>query len=381
MPKLKNDRWNYEYFRIFKQFPVMMILKLKRKKPILNKTKRILIINNALIGDFLTSLPAMKQFIDKNRAEVDLVVSPIMEPLAKHIIGVSRVFTAKSTYNRATEKTENKRKGFGNYDLVLIMQTSGDTYNLLKNVNYNKIKTSIRPYLKYGVYIAKNLSKKENMKQHEELSFEIIEEKNQNNKRFEFDEIFKFDKEDYRRLKQIPFLRNNGHKKVVIHTGSGWYVKLWKNERWVELLNKINRSGKFRFIFIGVTEKEESDFNYIREKLDFEVYSLIKKANIKETALIMKECDYFIGVDSGPRHIAHLLNMPSICLMGPGPKIFSPKNRNAIMIDKSDCYCTNLFCYRKQPCVEKISVDEVLNEFKKLAKTARINKKPKLVMT
>ncbi len=366
MLKLKSDRLNYEYFRIFKQFPVMVILKLKRKKASPNPTKKILIINNTLIGDFLTSLPAMKQFIDKNKAEVHLIVSPLMEPLAKHIRGVSKVFTAKSTYNRTTEKIENNMKGFRKYDLVLVMQTSGDIYEMLKKVNYNEIKTSILPYLKYGIYITKNLSKKENIKQHEELSFEIVQEKNI--KKFEFGEIFKFGNGDYKKIKILPFIKTNGHKKVVVHTGSGWYVKLWKNERWIELLKKINKSEKFKFIFVGGTENEEKDFNYIKDKLDFKIYSVIKKMNIKELALMIKECDYFIGVDSGPRHIAHMLNIPSICLMGPGPKIFSPKGRNAVMIDKSDCHCINLFCYKKESCVEKITVNDVLSEFENLVK-------------
>jgi ADP-heptose:LPS heptosyltransferase len=365
MLNLQTERINSEYFSIFKQLPVMLKLHLKRKKTKANRTKRVLIINNTLIGDFLTSLPAMKQFIDQNKADVDLVVSPIMEPLAKHIIGVKKVFTAKSTYKRDTEQTKRDGKKFSNYDQVLIMQTSGDTYHMLKNVNYNKIKTSVLPYLKYGIYVSKNLSKKHNIKQHEEFSFEITKAPQ---KRFEFDELFKFNKKDYRKAKEMSFIKNKNCKKVVIHTGSGWYVKLWKNERWIKLLNKINERGKFKFIFVGGTEKEESDFKHIKGRLDFEVYSAIKKMNIKELALMMRECDYFIGVDSGPRHIAHLLNMPSICLMGPGPKIFSPKNRNAIMIDKSDCYCTNLFCYRKKPCVEKISVNDVMSEFDKIAK-------------
>ncbi len=30
-------------------------------------------------------------------------------------------------------------------------------------------------------------------------------------------------------------------EKIIIHTGSGWKIKWWKNEKWVELLKKINK--------------------------------------------------------------------------------------------------------------------------------------------
>ncbi|MDQ1266589.1 MAG: heptosyltransferase, partial [Bacteroidota bacterium] len=79
--------------------------------------------------------------------------------------------------------------------------------------------------------------------------------------------------------------------------------------------------------------------------------------------LFIRQCDFFIGIDSGPRHIAHLLDLPSISLLGPGPKSFAPLNNNGKVIDKATHGCTNLACFYPKTCMEKIEVDEVYREF------------------
>jgi len=369
MQRLKSERINLEYFRLFKQFPLMLKLSLKKRFRIMpTEPKKILIVDTTLIGDFISTLPALEHFICNNKAEVDLVVSSLIEPLAKHVRGVNRVFSTSSIYQRHTEKGSANKERLSDYDFILVIQMGKDAYNLLKNAEYKKVKTSVLPYLLYGAHLVKNLSKKDKVKQHEEFTLEFVGGRDFSKEKVNFEDIFTFGSEDYKNVEKLPFLKNKKSKKVVIHTGSGWYVKHWKNERWVELLERIRHLGNFEFVFVGGTEKEENDFNYIKSRLDFKVYSVIRKLDLKDITLMMNRCDYFIGVDSGPRHIAHLLNMPSICLLGPGPKIFSPHSRNAIFLDKSNCYCTNLFCYRKMPCVEKISTDEVFKEFEKFIK-------------
>lgn len=161
-------------------------------------------------------------------------------------------------------------------------------------------------------------------------------------------------------------------KKVIIHTGSGWQVKLWENEKWIELLKKVNKLGKFRFIFIG-TKKEKQDYEKIKKKLNFKTYSLIEKVDIKELMLVLRASDYFIGIDAGPRNMAHLADLRSVNLLGPGPKQFMPLDKRDIVIDKSNCRCTHLFCYKRKTCMQKINVNDVFEGFKKLIRNT--NKK------
>jgi ADP-heptose:LPS heptosyltransferase len=186
-------------------------------------------------------------------------------------------------------------------------------------------------------------------------------------KRPGFDDIFEFGEKDYAEAAKMAGLEGNG-KKIIIHAGSGWKIKLWENEKWIELLRKINELGDFRFIFVGSCDFEEKSFEHIQENLDFKIYSLINKADLKKILLVMRMCDYFIGIDSGPRNMAHLADLRSISLLGPAPKNFMPFNGEDIVIDKFDCRCKSLFYLHKISGMQKISANEVFDNFKKLSK-------------
>ena len=369
MARFTTDRFNPEYFRMFREVPLMLKIRLGgRHGCILKKARNLLIVNNGLIGEFITSLPAVRHLLDETNAEVDIMVSPPLEPLARRMIGIKNVFTRRSVYHRDTEKWTSRRESFKPYDCVVVLQLSRDSYRVLKDIGYRRIKLALGTYMKYAVHIARNMRAKANLKQLEEVLFEVFEVKRK--KKVEFDEVFRFCRKNYEQIAGFPFLRDTAAKKIIIHTGSGWHAKLWRNERWVELLGIIHTIGTFQFLFVGATEKEEADFQDIGHQLPFEVHSLVKKVDLSELALIMKHSHYFIGVDSGPRHIAHLHNLPSVCLLGPGPKIYSPPNRNAVTIDRSECHCTNLFCYKNHRCMDKISVGDVVNKFETLLKGA-----------
>jgi len=347
---------------MFREVPLMLRLRLGgRHGRILKEARRILIVNNGLIGEFITSLPAVRHLLDETDAEVDIIVSPPLEPLVKRMIGINTVFTRHSVYHRDTEQWTNRRERFNHYDCVVVLQLSRDSYNVLKDIGYRRIKLALGTYMKYVVYIAGNIRAKTNLKQLEDVLFDALEVKRA--KKVEFDEVFRFSGKDHEKIARFPFLRDTASRKVFIHTGSGWQFKHWRKNRWVELLRIIHTLGRFQFIFVGGTEKEAADFHDIGRQLPFEVYSLVKKVDLGELALMMKNGHYFIGVDSGPRHIAHFQNLPSVCLLGPGPKIYSPRNRNAVIIDRSKCLCTNLFCYKKERCMDRIGVGDVVNKF------------------
>ncbi len=368
LKELKDKRINSDYFNLFKEAYLLIKLNLKKNKRIKIKNNgSILVINPCLIGEFVVSLHALKHFIDKNGGDIDLIVSHQVESLAKKIKGVRKVFTVESVYGREIEKIKKNKPKMDNYDFILVMRLSEEVYKILKNIKYNKMKTSMGPYLRYGIYLLRNISNKRIKKQWYDVNFEITGENKLREKRVKFEDLFKFNKTDLESINKIPFLRCNKKKKIIIiHTGSDWKIKLWDNKNWIELVRKINKFGNFLFVFIGGTNEEGTHFNEIKKELDFKVYSVIKKLNLKETVLFMKRCDLFIGVDSGPRNIAHLIDLPSICLLGPGPKHYRPVSKKAIVIDKSNCKCVSLFCYRKKTCIEKISVNYVFKKFKKI---------------
>lgn len=365
MKKLK--RINYDYFKTFEEIYLLIKLKLFNQKGLpQKKVRNVLIINTSLVGEFMMALHALRYFIKKTNAQTDMIVSPPLKRLAERIIGVNNVFTANTIYKREIEKSKSKKiNNLKNYDLVLVMRLSKESYSILKKIKFKHLISYFNPFFRLMQQRMKSTVGIGTEKQWREVNFEIIGEKEQS---FHFYDIFNFKKSDFQKIKKLPGMREEG-KHIIIHTGSDWPIKFWENEKWIELLKRINRLGKYNFIFVGGTKEEGDSFKKIQSKLDFNIYSLIKKIDLIDLLLVLKESDCFIGVDSGPRNMAHLVDLPSISLLGPGAKNFMPINKRDIVIDKSDCImCTNLFCYKMKTCLQKIDVDEVFKGFKNILK-------------
>lgn len=364
--KIINQKVNYNYLKITKELPLLLRISLENYfKPETQSKERVLIIDTCLIGDFFASLPALVSFIKRTNLKVDLIVSPPLRKIAEHLIGIEKVFTAESLYDR-NKKNKCKEEFIGkNYKTVILFRISQDAYKLIEKIDYSSMRTYLKPYLKYMAHLTKNVLLKREVKQWREVNFELIGIK-KSSRKYSFTEIFNFKKSDYNRIKR--YLGTDESKKVIIHTDTNWALKSWENKKWAKLLMKINNLGKFKFIFIGNGNAEKQSFKEIQKNLDFKIFSMIGRIDLMETLLLIKASDYFIGIDSGPRNIAHFIDTRSISLLGPGPKFFLPVNKEDIVIDKSDCRCTSFFCYKKESCIERIQVNEVFEAFKKLIK-------------
>lgn len=178
-----------------------------------------------------------------------------------------------------------------------------------------------------------------------------------------FDEIFQFTESDYGSVARLEALQTT-QKKVIVHTGASWVMKKWDIDKWVALLDKIQRLGDIRFIFVGGVE-DSDDYAAIASKLEFPLYSLIGKISLLELLLVLRQSDYFIGVDSGPRNMAHLADTRSVTILGPGPHFFMPWSKGDVVIDKSrgrGLY--QMFFAKKRGFVHEITVEEVYDAFK-----------------
>jgi ADP-heptose:LPS heptosyltransferase len=362
----KSERINWDYFKQSLELPRLFFAGFLKNKKV-KDPKKILIINTSLIGDILVSLPAISSYIKKHKnAKIDLLVSSPMKSIAEKVRGVNKVYSSKSISTRKHEKSlsdlEYEELVNNNYDLILAIRLSGDAHKILKKLKSKSVKSSFFTYANYLLYLSDKRSKDYSIKQCREFFFEAFGEKI---KKIKFEEIFGFSKEDYEKIRNNPLMAGKT-KKIIIHTGSTWAFKLWNNEGWIEVLKSLNNLGNFKFIFVGTTEKEKQDFDYIQNKLNFKIHSAINRLNLAELALLMRLSDYFIGIDSGPRNLAHIAELRSICLLGPGAKMFMPLDKKDIVIDKSDCKCSCLFCFKSEGCIQKITPEEIINAFKKI---------------
>jgi len=355
---------NWDYLSLYKEMPFIFSTYFIKKEKFTKKTRNILIVNPCVVGEFVASLPALRMFIKKNKnCKIDIMVSPLLEPLAKRIKGIRKVYFAESVYSRKEESSKKEKQEFGSYDLVLVMRMSKNSRSLLKHINYQKLKTSLKPMAKYALHLLNCNLKGTQPKSWREINFEIVGEKITE---VSLEEILEFNRKDYSKIDALNELKTKD-KIILIHTGPAWIMKRWENQKWAGLIRKINSLGGYRFIFVGAGNAKK-DFEEISKKLDFTIYSIINKISLLELLLVMKKSGYFIGIDSGPRNMAHLSNLRSITLLGPSGRQFMPSNKKDIIIDKTNGWnIYETFFYKKNRFINKIKPDEVFQAFKKLS--------------
>lgn len=351
---------NKEYLKLGNEIPLFVRLFFMKKKKAAHGSGKILIVDTCLIGDFMASLPALNDFIKRNKGKtVDLVVSPPLRALAEKITGVRAVFVARSVYAREREKHAHTEQQFDEYEKIIVLRISRDAYEIIKNVRADAIETGIVMFLKYGIHLFANIVMRRTPRQWREINAEMLGGKYSD---VPFDALFAFTPEDYERVKKKSAI-NGDKKKIIVHTSSPWPMKCWDNDKWIAVLKKIHALDGYTFIFVGGND-DAADYEYISSQLDFPVTSLIGQIDLADLMCVLRLSDHCIGIDSGPRNMAHVADVRSVTILGPGPHMFMPIHKNDMVVDKSNGRgLYQMFFHKKNSFIRKIEVDDVYAAF------------------
>jgi ADP-heptose:LPS heptosyltransferase len=271
-------------------------------------------------------------------------------PLSRKLRGVHRVYVAGNVFRRDTEPGGTDERLGPSYDQVVVLRLSEPARRLLAKVSYRAIRTYLVPFLKHGLHLAMQPSAQ--VKQLSELNFEVFGKFGRLENQLCADEIFDFT--------DVPAMDALDGRSVIVHTGSGSRLHLWPVDKWRALLERLHGLGDISIVFVGGAEGEQRIFDEISRGLSFPIQSVIRRYDLLELLMLMRVSHLFVGIDSGPRHLAHLVNLPSVSLLGPGPKSFQPLNQNATVIDETECKrCNTFYCPYAPSCVGKIEVETV----------------------
>lgn len=102
---------------------------------------------------------------------------------------------------------------------------------------------------------------------------------------------------------------------LVVHTGPSWRVKEWPNASWEILANFVRHRLGLRVVQIGTDMG--SDLQARAAPRWPGAVDWVNRFTLVETAAIIARARMFIGIDSGPMHIACSLRRPIIGLFGP----------------------------------------------------------------
>ena len=103
---------------------------------------------------------------------------------------------------------------------------------------------------------------------------------------------------------------------VVVGDGSGWPGKTWDIEKYAEVIKYVKTLG-YKVYETGSTFTEESEDKYHQCEFD-------------EMINLIANCQFYIGTDNGPMHIARGFNKPCFIIAGAALPYYSSPNRDNI---------------------------------------------------
>lgn len=144
-------------------------------------------------------------------------------------------------------------------------------------------------------------------------------------------------------------------------------IKNWKKENVSLLINKLLSKNKNIKILLFSSQ-------------EFPVKDIIKIGflSFQQLKALIKSCDVFVSVDTGPMHTASALGVPIIALFGPtSGSVFGPRSEGSIIIKKKmpcpyynpytsllpysnpdNCYAQDKCLWREESCINLISVED-----------------------
>jgi len=95
---------------------------------------------------------------------------------------------------------------------------------------------------------------------------------------------------------------------VVIHCQSAQNSRNWDSTKWTDLVSYFIQNTNYQIVEIGL----KSELSIISPKFT----NLCGKLSILETAEVIKRAKLFIGVDSGPAHLANAVGTFGVIMIG-----------------------------------------------------------------
>lgn len=140
----------------------------------------------------------------------------------------------------------------------------------------------------------------------------------------------------------------------------------WPLQNFLILTRQLKESIKIIVVGQNIVKRNNSN-----EELPQGVINLVSKTTLKKVIEIISNSTLFIGNDSGLTHLAYLMNVPIIVLVGGGNfgQFFpsSSDSKNIFHYHSIECFNCRWKCIQSEPfCLTRVSVESVYNSAIKL---------------
>ncbi|WP_299980341.1 lipopolysaccharide heptosyltransferase II [Desulfobacula sp.] len=158
---------------------------------------------------------------------------------------------------------------------------------------------------------------------------------------------------------------------IGINPGAtGGTAKRWFPERYAELCKKLARKFKVKILIFGGPQDNELG-EYIAGLSKDSCINIAGTTSLGQAFALIEKCSLFVTNDSGLMHAAAALNINQAAVIGSTDYVATaPSNENSIMVRVPvPCSpCKKDVCPTDHECMDKISVDMVMETCKSLLK-------------
>jgi lipopolysaccharide heptosyltransferase II len=165
------------------------------------------------------------------------------------------------------------------------------------------------------------------------------------------------------RLDKIAGARHALPLLVVINPVARWITKLWSEQKFAELADRLIQEKNAVIIFTGSSD-DRAVIARIVSMMKQEAENWAGETTLKELAALASLSNLFITTDTGPMHLAAAAGAKVVALFGPtAPWRTGPYGASHIVVSKAlECSpCFQRKCGDVQ-CMEAITVEEVLEK-------------------
>ncbi|MFH1641253.1 MAG: lipopolysaccharide heptosyltransferase II [Candidatus Omnitrophota bacterium] len=162
---------------------------------------------------------------------------------------------------------------------------------------------------------------------------------------------------------------------LAIHSGASCPSKIWPNERFSEVADRLSDKYGFKVLLIAgpkdiaITEK-------VLKAMHSPAINLAGKVSVSQLASVLKRTRLLISNDSGPVHIASAVGTPVISIFGRNQKGLSPKRwgpvgpKDRVLHKEVGCIkCIAHDCTKGFACLKAITVSDVIDAADAILKT------------
>ncbi len=155
---------------------------------------------------------------------------------------------------------------------------------------------------------------------------------------------------------------------VAINPIAKWETKLWDNEKFAILADRLIEEYGAKVVFTGGAEDYQT-IEFIISLMKGKSLNLAGKTTLKILAAIYEKADMLISTDTGPMHLGAAVGTPVTAIFGPtAPWRTGPFGSNHQVI-RAGLSCSPCFKRKCQTtdCMKQISVEQVLDSVKRLS--------------